>query len=470
MSRIKNKSIVLFLLFAICSVSCIESEILNDSNEPEESKMQISNYLKTISFDWGKSAADMKPFDGLNIDVVSDDIIQYHMDNVTIAYCFSNQDLISSIVIVPIQDLEDYSSILLDGFSYLGNLENGSQIFTNKIKNTISSVYKELIGETEYYEYVYFPIQSDYYEFVPPIEITSYDNPVVDGCFATISGIISGVEGTVEAGIVYGKELPLDINHDKKVSQVVESEFNIVINGLYPESQYYYCPYVLVEDIYYWGPVKSLIGGPLSYFIDEQEFSLVKVEYDEGSDFYIMQTECPPNSQFSICNKVIGVPNKHNDAGLIKAEFLRFLRTLQDTTGLSFRLPHKEEWLYAAKGGNKTQSYTYSGSNNIDEVAWYKDNSENEPHPVAQKLPNELGLYDMSGNYAEICYMEEKSDYDVDGDIMGGSWKQPAGECYSSSSVSGDSAHHKIPGSPYYEYNVVDCRYISFRLVLEVEP
>ena len=85
MSRIKNKSIVLFLLFAICSVSCIESEILNDSNEPEGSKMQISNYLKTISFDWGKSADDMKTFDGLNIDVVSDDIIQYHIDNVTIA-------------------------------------------------------------------------------------------------------------------------------------------------------------------------------------------------------------------------------------------------------------------------------------------------------------------------------------------------------------------------------------------------
>ena len=63
-----------------------------------------------------------------------------------------------------------------------------------------------------------------------------------------------------------------------------------------------------------------------------------------------------------------------------------------------YRLPTSEEWLYAAKGG---ENYTYSGSDNLDEVGWDKDNSGNKTHPVAQKKPNGYGLYDMSGNVWE---------------------------------------------------------------------
>ena len=80
-----------------------------------------------------------------------------------------------------------------------------------------------------------------------------------------------------------------------------------------------------------------------------------------------------------------------------------FIQRLNTKTGLHFRLPTEAEWEYAAQGGNKSKGYTYAGSNTLDGVAWYMDNSNSTTHTVMQKTPNELGLYDMSGNVYEWC-------------------------------------------------------------------
>ena len=81
----------------------------------------------------------------------------------------------------------------------------------------------------------------------------------------------------------------------------------------------------------------------------------------------------------------------------------KFISKLNTLTGRTFRLPTEAEWEYAARGGKYSKGYKYAGSDNVDAVAWYDNNSNGETHSVAQKEANELGLYDMSGNVWELC-------------------------------------------------------------------
>ena len=98
-----------------------------------------------------------------------------------------------------------------------------------------------------------------------------------------------------------------------------------------------------------------------------------------------------------------------------------FITKLNNATNLTFYIPSRDEWQFAAKGGVLTQGYTYSGSNYPEDVAWYSANSKNASHPVKQLAPNELGIYDMSGNVAEWT------------STYGGSYPYACGGDYSSS-------------------------------------
>ena len=121
-----------------------------------------------------------------------------------------------------------------------------------------------------------------------------------------------------------------------------------------------------------------------------------------------------------------------------------FIQKLNSLTGRNFRFPTEAEWEFACRGGNNSRGYKYSGSNNLANVAWYDDNSDGLTYPVATKAPNELGIYDMSGNVWEWCgdwYANYTSNSQTNpkgpqsGSIRvyrGGSWDHYAGCCRSS--------------------------------------
>ena len=207
----------------------------------------------------------------------------------------------------------------------------------------------------------------------------------------------------------------------------------------------------------------------ISYTIEGKTFKTILVEGNGMNPFYIMQTEIIPNKEISFGDYKMDPPDKNKNGTLIQTEFRTFLMNLREKTGLPWRLPTKDEWMFAASGGKYGHGYTYSGGNSIDDVAWYNGNRKNGAYGVAGKKANELNLYDMSGNYAELVFNDDTSydseaDVNVDGNYYGGSWEDPADECTVKSYKEGTTKGN-IAGTNASEKLAVKCEAVTVRLV-----
>ncbi len=204
-------------------------------------------------------------------------------------------------------------------------------------------------------------------------------------------------------------------------------------NQGYVEARAFLTRFVLLED-------SSGTTGIRVYFSEKETFAMVKVE--SGSfkmsardgvkdtrneiahlailtrNFYIAQTEVTQAQWNTVMDsnpsRFIGDDLPVDTVTWNEAmEFCEKLNIMgKAPNGWRFTLPTETQWEYAARGGKKSRGYVYSGSNDIDEVAWYEKNSSGKTHSVAQKKKNELGLFDMTGNVCEWCLdnWQEKSD------------------------------------------------------------
>ena len=184
------------------------------------------------------------------------------------------------------------------------------------------------------------------------------------------------------------------------------------------------------------------------------------------SGYYIGKTEVTQ----ALWKAVMGNNPSHFKGDNLPVEWVswndcqEFIRKLNALTGQNFRLPTEAEWEFACRGGNNSRGYKYSGSNYIDDVAWYAGNSGIETQPVTAKSPNELGIYDMSGSVLEWCndwyggyrcgaQTNPKGSYDESTRVYrGGSWNSYARGCRSS---------FRSCAFPSYSYD-----YLGLRLAL----
>lgn len=194
------------------------------------------------------------------------------------------------------------------------------------------------------------------------------------------------------------------------------------------------------------------------------------------SSYYIGETEVTQELWQAVMgdNTSISIGSQRPVDNVIWKDCQKFIKKLNKLTGVKFRLPTEAEWEFAARGGKKSQSYKYSGSNNYSDVAWYNVSS---PHKVKTKRANELGLYDMSGNVFEWC-QDWFGNYQLDAQInpqgpskgrnhvlRGGNCK-PHGRDYKGGNEDIE-VYRRYGGEAYViEKSDVSVQYVGFRLAL----
>lgn len=190
--------------------------------------------------------------------------------------------------------------------------------------------------------------------------------------------------------------------------------------------------------------------------VDGYEFKMIPVSGHADGFFMIGETEVTRELYYKLTNSSTSTNLNYPIATVQYNTFKTAITELNARTGLNFSLPTSSQWLYAAKGGALSQGYTYSGSNYPGDVAWYSGNSSSSVHPVKQLAPNELGIYDMSGNVAEYTTTLYSSSYAYSYYYCGGGYTDVA------SAVTAKSTSYGTYSSDSY----TDASNLGYRLIL----
>ena len=273
---------------------------------------------------------------------------------------------------------------------------------------------------------------------------------------AVVSGRYSGgkLPETLGFDICYDRNFPKKYTRRMNVQNKFGG-FSAEVTNLVDLATVYYRAVATVDGKDFYGEIKSFNTTQGTYKLNGTEYKFIKVTGLASGSFSMMQTELPPDATIEIDGKEY-VLNDYHDDEVTKAEMINFC----EGWPVMIRYPSVQEWIYAASGGQLTNGYKYSGSDNVDEVAWYSGNSNGRARNPAQKKANTLGFYDMSGNYAELCAVYDEdiisswrdrvmqfnstaamsalqfnTMWRTEGGVWGGSWQSSASDCTISSSV-----------------------------------
>lgn len=330
-----------------------------------------------------------------------------------------------------------------------------------------------------------------------------------DGLPTVVTGDVSNITSTsaecggevtddcgvavIERGVCWGKNANPTLSYSHKASGSGLGIFSVTLTDLEEDATYHVRAYATNSTGTHYG--EDMVFNTLNvitFTVNGVSFDMVYVDggtftmgatSEQGSD--AEDNENPAHSvtlssfhigRFEVTQelwKAVMVSNpSYFNGGNLPVEsvswnhcqtFINKLNQLcaDQLNGRSFSLPTEAQWEYAARGGNKSGHYKYSGSDNIGDVAWYVENSGDETHAVGTKSPNELGLYDMSGSVWEWCQ-------DWYGDYSGEPQTDPTGpssgvvRVYRGGSWCSDAiycrASYRINGPLGYTYNNLGLR------------
>lgn len=268
-------------------------------------------------------------------------------------------------------------------------------------------------------------------------EITSAEVSEIAENYAVLSGelISDGEAMLIDKGIVFGKEAELDLESGTKVSAGrAPGKFSVKLEKLEDWTEYHVRTYATNSVGTAYGEDMVFETLPKKVRIVSLDGVIFKMVYVEGGTFTMgaaaddasaKSYEKPAHKvtldsyyigQCEVTNDVWNMVMEGRAPELIEqnerylpvmqkswVECQEFIMKLNALTGMSFAFPTEAQWEYAARGGAKSAGYLYSGSNDIGNVGWYYANALSNVMIVGTKYPNELGLYDMTGNVLEWC-------------------------------------------------------------------